>query len=120
MPHITSHKIVHVFANQNVLTRSILDAIILLLCMHGIWQISFPSQTSQEPRRKNISAPCSSSLVPTLAHGSLSSSRPDQQTEITFLPQQVSWLQLTQTFVIHHVMKAILCKLSGKVSHKKS
>ena len=120
MPQITSHEIVHVFADQNVLTRSILDAALLLLCTHGIWQISFPSQTSQEPRRTNISAPCSSSLVPTLAHRSLSSSRPDQQTEITFLPQQVSWLQLTQTFVIHHVMKAILCKLSGKVSHKKS
>ena len=35
MPQITSHEIVNVFADHNVLTMSILDAIILLLCTHG-------------------------------------------------------------------------------------
>ena len=35
MPQITSHEFVHVFANQNVLAMSILDAILLLLCTHG-------------------------------------------------------------------------------------
>ena len=82
------------------------------------WRIFLHSLTSKVPRRTNISSLCSSSLVPTLAHRSLSPSRPDQQTEITFLPRQVSWLQLTHTFVIDYVMKAILCKLSGKVSRK--
>ena len=36
MPQITSHEIVNVFADHNVLTMSILDAIILLLCTHGV------------------------------------------------------------------------------------
>ena len=101
MPQITSHEIVHVFADQNVLTRSILDAIILLLCMHGIWQISFPSQTSQEPCRTNISAPCSSSLVPTLAHTPLPLFFPPRSTNRDNVPPPTGILATTHTDFRH-------------------